>query len=110
MVCPKCKSKDVSRKIIGTEYETCCDNCGYFNSSDHFLKSYSIFIEGYVATGQAARAKKIGTALGTTFRNAAITFSESEEAAGYGDFDKHYLAFWGCRVFDNLEDAQRRFG
>ena len=110
MVCPRCKSSDVCRKIIGTEHETYCNSCGYWNSSDYFLKSYSIFIEGYVATGQAAGAEKIGTALGTTFREAAIAFSESPEAVGYGNFDEHYLAFWGCRVFNNLEDAQRRFG
>ncbi len=37
--CPECHSKEITREIVGTEFETVCINCGYFDSSDHFINS-----------------------------------------------------------------------
>lgn len=34
--CPKCKSFEISREIIGTEYETVCGECKYYDNSDKF--------------------------------------------------------------------------
>jgi len=34
--CPSCGGHNITRKIIGTEYETVCLDCDYFDSSDHF--------------------------------------------------------------------------
>ena len=34
--CPKCGEHNVTRKIIGTEFETVCDACGHWDSSDQF--------------------------------------------------------------------------
>ena len=34
--CPKCQSTSISRRIIGAEMETVCENCGYYNATDYF--------------------------------------------------------------------------
>lgn len=34
--CPKCQSHNLCRKIIGTEFETFCNDCEFWDSSDKF--------------------------------------------------------------------------
>ena len=37
LICPKCGSGKIERKIIGTEIETVCIECGYFNDTSTFM-------------------------------------------------------------------------
>ncbi len=52
----------------------------------------------------------MGQALGNNFREAVILFAKSPKAKGWGNFNEDNLSFWGCKVFDNLTDAQKNFG
>ena len=37
LACPECGSNKIGREIIGTEYETVCKECEYYDSKDHFI-------------------------------------------------------------------------
>lgn len=69
----------------------------------------NIYAEGFAATGQAGQAQRIGTAPGATLREAADNLAKMDP-----DFAHYYnpktLTYWGCKLFDNLADAQRSFG
>lgn len=74
------------------------------------LQTFNIFIEGYAITGQNGTAKFIGAASGFTFEQACEAFSRTPTASGYGSFSKSPPAFWGCRLFNTLQEAQQSFG
>lgn len=74
------------------------------------MKTWDIWIEGYVATGNTAGHRLMGKAEGNTFREAVINFTNSDKANSWGTFNEDRLSFWGCRVFDNHEDAAKAFG
>ncbi len=72
---------------------------------------YDIYIEGYRITGASSPAQLIATCVvASTFKDACITFSKTKEAQGHGNFCEKGLSFWGCRLFDNMMDAQKSFG
>lgn len=72
---------------------------------------YAIYCEGYRATGGGSSAQMIASGIeASTFKEACIIFSKTEEAKGYGNFCEKGLSFWGCSLFDNMADAQKSFG
>ena len=75
------------------------------------LKPYSVYSEGYAATGESGGATSHGTHWGRTFDDAIARWKAE------GGTDAQYLSnaggrwtYWGCKLFDNLSDAQRSFG
>lgn len=69
------------------------------------MNVYSIYMEGYRATGDSATARYVGAGVGHSFLEACRRYYIDSD---YYDPDGN--TYWGCRLFDNLEDAQRRFG
>lgn len=70
---------------------------------------FEIWCEGYATTGDRAKAHLMGRGFGHTFREAVIQFMEfDEEHKKY--FNEEDLTHWGCRLFDNEEDARASFG
>lgn len=68
---------------------------------------YALWVEGYAATGQSSRAEYLGTFEGVDFKDAvrAMKFT-----IGDNTVDIENCTWWGCRIFDNEEDARRSFG
>ena len=80
-------------------------------------KEFTIWSEGFAATGERGTARKMGTAKGATFLDAVANLRdrlEREKPVEYGvgcfriEEDKAY--YWGCRLFDNERAARRNFG
>lgn len=72
-------------------------------------KEYEIWSEGYTATGQSSGAMLLGYCHGTDLKDACINYAkQNAEFASY--FSAERMTHWGCRLFDNREDAQRSFG
>lgn len=83
----------------------------WFDQPDVYgrLRQFNVWMEGYVATGQSARAELCGTYTASTFRD-AVEMWVNENATRRKDYDPHKLSFWGCAFFDNEADARRGFG
>lgn len=72
------------------------------------MKSFDIYSEGYAATGQFGKAHLEGTADGECFRDACINLLGNK--LDKNDAGEYITSIWGCRLFDNFEDAQKSFG
>jgi hypothetical protein len=66
----------------------------------------NLWIEGYSATGESASATYLGNYPGDTLKEAIANFSRSTGE----QIDEDGLSIWGCRIFDNEDDARRSFG
>jgi len=74
-------------------------------------KTWDLWIEGYQATGGSGTARCYARNLpGDSFKDAVTKFAATPQAKGLGLFDEERLSFWGCRAFDNEEDARRNHG
>jgi hypothetical protein len=78
---------------------------------------YQVWSEGYAATGNSGEAFQLNLTNGTctmwkgdTFRAACINamLSIGWEIDHYYDYGKN--TYWGCRFFDNEQDARKSFG
>lgn len=68
-------------------------------------KSWEIFSEGYIAIGNSGSASRMGIEHGESFKIACIKYFNGDD-----NFNKETMTYWGCRLFDNLTDAQASFG
>lgn len=74
---------------------------------------YEVWIEGYAATGEYAEASRLGEDgelfSGNTFadacRNAIIKLKWNTNY-----YNEQSNSYWGCRFYDNEQDARRSFG
>jgi hypothetical protein len=71
-------------------------------------RPFEIWIEGYAATGGHGEASMLGVGYGDTFEAAAHELGhrlgrqfKTNEAGALHD--------WGCRLFDNEQDARKGF-
>ncbi len=72
-------------------------------------QKFEIWSEGYAATGDSGSAHFHGTAIGENFKDACISFSNSNsEFKEY--FDPSRMTYWGCELFDNEIEARKSFG
>ena len=72
---------------------------------------YEIYTEGYRATGDSGPAYKLGEVEADSFREACIKLCAPKEfQERHGNFDPVSLTVWGCRLFDNLNDASASYG
>lgn len=73
------------------------------------LKSYSIWSEGFQTTGEHGRAVLHSIVLASSFQKACDHLAKKHrEFAKY--YDPNKLTYWGCRLYDNEEDAKKNFG
>lgn len=73
------------------------------------LKLYQIYAEGYQCTGQSSSAFFVGESYGRNFKEACVNYAKTDKKfAEYFDIER--MTLWSCRLFDNLHDAQKRFG
>ena len=69
------------------------------------MKDYSVWMEGYSAQGNFATAEYIGSTKAESFEKACFNLLKNDD-----NFDMGNLSVWGCRLFDNAEDAMASFG
>lgn len=72
------------------------------------MNEYQVWMEGYSITGVSCNAKYYGTFKGTTFRDACDLCFDSKEHKQY--YNSERLTYWGCRLFDNGNDAVKLCG
>lgn len=72
------------------------------------MSIYQVWSEGYAATGNSGSAELLGEVEAGDFASACSVLFEGSERAKY--FDKQQLTYWGCRLFDNEQDARQAFG
>ena len=69
-------------------------------------KEYEIWSEGYQTTGDSGTACFHGKVIASSFKEACIKhFGLSNHL-----FDEDNLSFWGCRLYDNEQEARKSFG
>ena len=79
------------------------------------MKTYSIFMEGYIVTGGRCPARYVGEGKGETFAEAS--YDACVKAYGKEETDRFFTrhndnatSYWGCRMYDNYHDAAKSFG
>jgi len=73
-------------------------------------KTINLWSEGFAATGQSSGATFHGTFQAKSLEDAVKQFKESLPEDQQSYINEDYTAFWGCRFFDNEEDARKSFG
>lgn len=76
---------------------------------DDTARRYSIWAEGYQATGESGGATLFGFCYGADFKDACIRYF-AKEARHAQYFNPDRMTYWGCRLFDNSNDARRSYG
>lgn len=73
------------------------------------VKTYSVWVEGYMATGESGKAFVYATSTGRTFKEACDNLAENNPTfSGY--YNPGRLTYWGCRLYDNEMQARASFG
>jgi len=74
------------------------------------MKIYSVWIEGYAATGESGTAIFLGNHMASSFKDAVelALFENKWDMKGY--YDAERLTYWGCKFYDNEQDARKHFG
>jgi hypothetical protein len=73
------------------------------------MKTWTVWMEGYSATGESAGAHCVGTVEAETLPDAAEKLFADSKWAGY-EFNRERMTYWGCKIFDNEADARKSFG
>lgn len=79
------------------------------------MKIYKVWSEGYSVTGQHCTAFIIGEIKAPSFGDACELLHQKPEykslfsTATLPNGDTAYFS-WGCRLFDNEQDARKNFG
>lgn len=72
-------------------------------------KVFDIYIEGHRATGEQSFAEYVGFGGGETFQEACASYYRTQTTE-FHLYDAERNTFWGCRLFETLDEAQRSFG
>lgn len=72
------------------------------------MKLFSVWSEGYAATGEQSKAIYHGKWKGKTFADACEAWAKYTGQFSY--FNKSSLTYWGCKLYDNGTDARKHFG
>jgi Zn/Cd-binding protein ZinT len=73
-------------------------------------RTYEVWSEGYAATGESAGARFHGKFKGATFKDAVESYINTLSPDSRKSFNGERLTYWGCRFFDNEQDARKSFG
>lgn len=86
------------------------------------MKEFPVWMEGYAATGESARASFLGKYQGETFEDACQAWADEDVKRkelfkredtviqGKGDKTKIRPSYWGCRLYETEEEARASFG
>ena len=69
---------------------------------------YSVWMEGFHIMEGHGLAEYLGDYEANSFLEACKL--AADDHPGYGGYNPEYNTIWGCRLFDNEEDARRSFG
>ena len=79
-----------------------CEEC-------HKKLIVEIWVEGYQATGQQGTANCFGW-----YRANSLLEACEKLAKVNPEFDRlfvrHFMTYWGCKIFDNEEEARKAYG
>jgi hypothetical protein len=74
-------------------------------------KSIFLWLEGFSATGESSGAVMLGNYEAKNFDDAVIQYmKENKSEVNWDGSGKKEHNIWGCRIFDNEEDARKSFG
>lgn len=66
---------------------------------------FQVWVEGYAATGESAKAALLGVIQADSFQEACDKVGSHRK-----DYNAERREVWGCRLFDNEADARKAFG
>lgn len=72
---------------------------------EEVMPIFHIWSEGYVVSGDSDCARCQASIEAETFRDACKMYY-----GGNKYFDAERLTYWGCRLFDNEQDARKAYG
>jgi hypothetical protein len=74
-------------------------------------RTWSVWAEGFAATGERGVASLLGRFKGETFLEACRACRDANPANRSFFSEKNGNSYyWGCRLFDNEVEARKRFG
>lgn len=73
-------------------------------------KMWEIWCEGHSVTGNSTGATLLSTQLASTFDEAVSLYIKTAEDSSLFSRSNDCWTFWGCRLFDNEQDARKSFG
>lgn len=68
-------------------------------------QTIEVWCEGYMATGDSAEARLLGKTRASTLKEACDKLYSNDPS-----YDPERMTYWGCRLFDNEDDARKSFG
>lgn len=69
------------------------------------MKEYAVWSEGYRVSGAEGTARLHGSAVAASFQEACdMVLGELSQ------YDRSTRTYWGCRLFDNEQEARASFG
>lgn len=73
---------------------------------------FELWTTGYRCTGESADAQKHGIVEGDDFQSAVKSYVDTlpEGNKSLWNNSRGYWVYWGCRAYDNEQDARRSFG
>jgi hypothetical protein len=79
------------------------------------MKAYEVYMEGYVDNGGRGAAHYVGVGEGETFADAAYdacvkAYGKDETDKFFTKYNDNEVAYWGCRMYDNYDDAAKFVG
>lgn len=72
------------------------------------MTKYNIWMEGLLITGMEGTPSKawcVAEVEASSFKEACIKYFKDDS-----NFNEEHLSVWGCRLYDNEQDARRLFG
>ena len=72
------------------------------------MKIYTVWLEGFSATGEIGRAQFCGEYGANDFAQACEIWIMQN--GDFSLFNKHSLTYWGCRFFEDENKARATFG
>lgn len=77
------------------------------------MKNFEIWVEGYMATGESGKAMLFGNINAGSFDEAVAKLLEIKPSLKpYYNYNEKTgtHSYWGCRMFDNENEARSSFG
>ena len=74
------------------------------------MQKYEVWSEGYRMNCEEGHACLEGTYEANSFQEACDIMAHDKGYDKSGLYNKEHRSVWGCRLFDNEEDARKSFG
>ena len=73
-------------------------------------KVFSLWMEGYAVTGNSSKAEFLGNIEAESFGEACDKWASTLTQPEYYRRTGECASYWGCRIYDNEDDARKFFG